>query len=85
MFLFCAYLVSLPSYSYLMCPDMFHIATKLHSAIPTYLQPYMYKRDSEGAILLDRGDEYYDDSHPYGGVYIHFAKNIMEASSLERI
>ena len=45
----------------------------------------MYKRDSEGAILLERGDEYYDDSVPYGGVYIHFAKNIMEASSLERI
>ena len=40
----------------------------------------MYKRDSEGEILLDRGDEYYDDSIPYDGVYIHFAKQIMEVS-----
>ena len=37
--------------------------------------------DSEGEILLDRGDEYYDDSIPYDGVYIHFAKQIMEVSS----
>ena len=40
----------------------------------------MYKRDSEGEIILDRGDEYYDDSIPYDGVYIHFAKQIMEVS-----
>ena len=85
MFLICAYLVSLPSHTYIICPNMFHVATKLHSAIPTYLQPYMYKRDSEGAVLLDRGDEYYDDSIPYEGVYIHFAKKIMEVRSLERI
>ena len=52
----------------------------LHRAVPTYLNPYMYKRDSEGEILLDRGDEYYDDSVPYDGIYIHFAKQIMEVS-----
>ena len=52
-----------------------------HRAVPTYLNPYMYKVDSEGEILLDRGDEYYDDSIPYDGVYIHFAKQIMEVSS----
>ena len=40
----------------------------------------MYKMDSEGEILLDRGDEYYDDNIPYDGVYIHFAKQIMEVS-----
>ena len=51
-----------------------------YRAVPTYLNPYMYKRDSEGEILLDRGDEYYDDSIPYDGVYIHFAKQIMEVS-----
>ena len=53
----------------------------LYRAVPTYLNPYMYKRDSEGEIILDRGDEYYDDSIPYDGVYIHFAKQIMEVSS----
>ena len=53
----------------------------LHRAVPTYLNPYMYKVDSEGEILLDRGDEYYDDSIQYDGVYIHFAKQILEVSS----
>ena len=53
----------------------------LRRAVPTYGEPYMYKRDSEGEVLLARGDEYYDDSIPYDGVYIHFAKQIMEASS----
>ena len=55
----------------------------LYRAVPTYLNPYMYKRDSEGEIILDRGDEYYDDSIPYDGVYIHFAKQIMEVSRLK--
>ena len=37
----------------------------------------MYKRDSNG-ILIERGDEYYNDNIPYEGVYIHFAKQIMD-------
>ena len=62
-----------------MCSE-YYIHCKFHRAVPTYLNPYMYKMDSEGEILLDRGDEYYDDSIPYDGVYIHFAKQIMEVS-----
>ena len=58
-----------------------YIIANRHRAVPTYLNPYMYKRDSEGEILLDRGDEYYNDNIPYDGVYIHFAKQIMEVSS----
>ena len=38
----------------------------------------MYKRDSNGDILIERGDEYYNDNIPYEGVYIHFAKQIMD-------
>ena len=60
---------------------MLHPFANRYRAVPTYLNPYMYKMDSEGEILLDRGDEYYDDSIPYDGVYIHFAKQIMEVSS----
>jgi len=61
--------------------DYMHTLQIFHRAVPTYLNPYMYKMDSEREILLDRGDEYYDDSVPYDGVYIHFAKQIMEVSS----
>ena len=78
-FIFCAYLVSL---FVCMCSEyMLHPFANRHRAIPTYLNPYMYKMDSGGEILLDRGDEYYDDSIPYDGVYIHFAKQIMKVSS----
>eukprot|EP00581_Thalassiosira_minuscula_P007139 CAMPEP_0183703846 /NCGR_PEP_ID=MMETSP0737-20130205/1421_1 /TAXON_ID=385413 /ORGANISM="Thalassiosira miniscula, Strain CCMP1093" /LENGTH=733 /DNA_ID=CAMNT_0025930645 /DNA_START=80 /DNA_END=2281 /DNA_ORIENTATION=+ len=49
--------------------------------IPTYLLPMMYKRDpSGGEIVSSPGDEYYDDSVPYEGVYIHYVKQIMEIS-----
>ena len=71
--IFCTYLVSLFLFMCLTC----YIAI-LYRAVPTYLNPYMYKMDGEGEILLDRGDEYYDDSIPYDGVFIHFAKQIME-------
>ena len=40
----------------------------------------MYKRDSNGGILTERGDEYYNDSIPFEGVYIHYLKQIMEVS-----
>jgi len=62
-----------------MCLTLY-IHFKSFRAVPTYLNPYMYKVDSEGGILLDRGDEYYNDNIPYDGVYIHFAKQIMEVS-----
>jgi len=63
-----------------MCLNTLLYIANPHRAVPTYLNPYMYKMDSEGEILLDRGDEYYDDSVPYDGVFIHFAKQIMEVS-----
>jgi len=75
----CAHLVSL---FVCMCLIIILFAIR-HRAVPTYLNPYMYKRDTEGEILLDRGDEYYDDSIPYDGVFIHFAKQIMEVSRLK--
>ena len=40
----------------------------------------MYKRDSNGGILTERGDEYYNDSIPFEGVYIHYLKQIMKFS-----
>ena len=40
----------------------------------------MYKRDNNGGILTERGDEYYNDSIPFEGVYIHYLKQIMEVS-----
>ena len=71
--------ISRVTFSFLLCVLILPIAN-LYRAVPTYLNPYMYKRDSEGEVLLDRGDEYYDDTIPYDGVYIHFAKQIMEVS-----
>lgn len=41
----------------------------------------MCKRDSNGEILANLGDEYYDDSTPYEGVYVHYLKKIMEVSN----
>ena len=64
----------------MLCLNTFYIYIAILRAVPTYLNPYMYKVDSEGEILLDRGDEYYNDNIPYDGVYIHFAKQIMEVS-----
>jgi len=52
----------------------------LKISIPTYFKQYMYKRDSKGIILTERGDEYYNDSIPFEGVYIHYLKQIMEVS-----
>ena len=40
----------------------------------------MYKRDENGVPLSTRGDEYYDDSIPYEGVYIDYANKIVEVS-----
>ena len=52
-------------------------------AVPAYVLPYMYKRDSSGEIIPpeETGDEYFDDSIPYEGLYINYAKSIMEISN----
>ena len=79
-FLFCVCISCVTFCVCMLCSEYVKSIANLHRAVPTYLNPYMYKRDSEGEILLDRGDEYYDDSVPYDGIYIHFAKQIMEVS-----
>mmetsp|Transcript_9466 Transcript_9466/g.14630 ORF Transcript_9466/g.14630 Transcript_9466/m.14630 type:complete len:255 (+) Transcript_9466:87-851(+) len=53
----------------------------LQVAVPIYLKPMLYKRDSNGEILTKFGDEYYDDNIPYEGVYIDYLKKIMEISN----
>ena len=52
-------------------------------AVPAYVLPMMYKRDSSGEIIPpeETGDEYFDDSIPYEGLYINYAKSIMEISN----
>lgn len=49
--------------------------------IPLYQFPMMYKSDSDGSVLTSRGSEYYDDTIPYGGVYIHHANQIVKISN----
>ena len=41
----------------------------------------MYKNDASGKRLASPGSEFYDDKIPYDGVYPHYAKRIVEASS----
>ena len=39
----------------------------------------MYKRDPiSGEIITVAGDEYYDNSLPYEGVYINFVREILK-------
>jgi len=53
----------------------------LEAAIPTYMMPMLYKRDANGDIFQELGDEYYDNTIPFEGVYIHFVKEIMAISN----
>ena len=43
----------------------------------------MYKRDSSGEIIPpeERGDEFFNDNIPFEGMYINFAKSIVEISN----
>ena len=51
----------------------------IRATIPYYQIPSLYKT-VDGIKTLNQGDEYYNDNIPYDGVYIHFAKQIMEVS-----
>ena len=53
----------------------------LEAAIPTYIMPMLYKRDNNGDIFQELGDEYYDNTIPFEGVYIHFVKEITAISN----
>mmetsp|Transcript_41160 Transcript_41160/g.86336 ORF Transcript_41160/g.86336 Transcript_41160/m.86336 type:complete len:622 (-) Transcript_41160:278-2143(-) len=52
----------------------------IDAAIPMYVYPMMYKRDSNEEVLITSGEEFYDDNIPYEGVYINYANNIQKLS-----
>ncbi|EJK76138.1 hypothetical protein THAOC_02116 [Thalassiosira oceanica] len=54
---------------------------QLLAAVPLLQLPNLFKRDSEGNVVLDRGDEYYDDASPFHGVYISYMKDLVRVSN----
>jgi len=52
----------------------------IDAAIPMYMYPLMFKRDSNEEVLITSGEEFYDDNIPYEGVYINYAKNVQKLS-----
>lgn len=40
----------------------------------------LYKRDENGVALTSRGDEYYDNSISYEGVYFNYVNKLMQIS-----
>jgi len=56
--------------------------TLMRANIPRYKEPLMYKRDpNSGEILTERGNEYYNNSVPYEGVYLNYLNKIVEFSN----
>jgi len=50
--------------------------------IPSYNSPMMYKKDPvSGEIITTAGDDYYDNSLPYEGVYINYIKKLLKLSN----
>jgi len=50
--------------------------------VPTYVSPMMYKIDPfSKEKITDIGDEYYDDSFSYGGVYINYVNKLTQVSN----
>jgi len=49
--------------------------------VPTYQAPMMYKKDINGTILYDVGDEYYNNSMIFEGVYPNFVAKLMKISN----
>jgi len=53
----------------------------LRANIPDYVAPMIYKKDPlNGNILTATGDEYYNNSIPFQGVYIDYVKKLMKVS-----
>ena len=51
-------------------------------AVPSLQLPHLFKRDAEGNVVLDsRGDEYYNDTSPFYGVYISYMKDLVRVSN----
>mmetsp|Transcript_1544 Transcript_1544/g.3190 ORF Transcript_1544/g.3190 Transcript_1544/m.3190 type:complete len:753 (+) Transcript_1544:97-2355(+) len=49
----------------------------IKASVPSYLEPMIFKRDGEGNIIDEPGEEYYDNSVPYEGAYMNYIKEIM--------
>ena len=79
-------------YSYTTCDPSFDDWTRVEqkhtlggvtilATVPgAYFPPYTYKRDFNGEILTDAGDEYYDDSVPFEGVLIDYLSRLQKLS-----
>jgi len=53
----------------------------IRANIPTYQVPMIYKRDINGTILYDVGDEYYNNSVIFEGVYPNFVAKLMKITN----
>jgi len=54
------------------------------AAIPDYQYPTLNKRLPDGTVLnhqYERGDEYFDDSVPFGGIYIEYINSVVKISN----
>ncbi len=56
----------------------------LTAIIPDYLYPSLNKQLPDGTVLnhhYEQGDEYFDDSIPFGGIYIDYMKELAALSN----
>ena len=53
----------------------------ISSAIPDYQYPMLGKQLSDGSKTFEIGDEYFDDSIPFRGVYIDYINDIVQLSN----
>ena len=51
------------------------------AAVPSLQLPNLFKLDTAGNLVLDKGDEYYDDESPFYGVYINYVKDLVRVSN----
>jgi len=51
------------------------------AAVPSLQLPNLFKLDTAGNTVLDKGDEYYDDESPFYGVYINYVKDLVRVSN----
>ncbi len=58
--------------------------TNITAIIPDYQYPTLNKRLRNGTVLnhqYERGDEYFDDSIPFGGIYIDYMNELVKISN----
>mmetsp|Transcript_14706 Transcript_14706/g.29438 ORF Transcript_14706/g.29438 Transcript_14706/m.29438 type:complete len:739 (+) Transcript_14706:148-2364(+) len=56
-------------------------AVEIKANVPAYQKPMLYKRDGDGVILATPGEEYYNNSVPYEGVYIDYVSDLVRISN----